>query len=57
MIMTPLDRVLAVDMATVRDARVGHIISTLRKHERQHMLVVEIDGITRQHMIRGMFST
>jgi CBS-domain-containing membrane protein len=57
MIMTPLDRVLAVDMATVRDARVGHIISMLRKHERQHMLVVEIDRMTRQHMIRGMFST
>ena len=57
MIMTPLDRVFAVDMATVRDARVGHIISTLRKHERQHMLVVEIDRMTRQHMIRGMFST
>ena len=53
MIMTPLDRVFAVDMATVRDARVGHIISTLRKHERQHMLVVEIDRMTRQHMIRG----
>jgi CBS domain-containing protein len=57
MIMTPLDRVLAVDMATVRDARVGHILSMLRKHERQHMLVVEIDRMTRQHMIRGMFST
>ena len=57
MIMTPLDRVLAVDMATVRDARVGHIISMLRKHERQHMLVVEIEGMTRQHMIRGIFST
>jgi CBS domain-containing protein len=57
MIMTPLDRMLAVDMTTVRDARVGHIISTLRKYERQHMLVVEIDTMTRQHMIRGMFST
>ena len=57
MIMTPLDEVLAVDMATVRDARVGHIISTLRKFERQHMLVVEIEGMTRQHMIRGIFST
>jgi CBS domain-containing protein len=57
MIMTPLDRVLAVDMVTVRDARVGHIISTLRRHERQHMLVVEIDRLTQQHMIRGLFST
>ena len=57
MIMTPLEGVLAVDMATVRDARVGHIISTLRKYEHQHMLVVEIDRMTHQHIIRGMFST
>ena len=55
-IMTPLDRVLAVDMVTVRDVRVGHITSTLRKHERQHMLVVEIDRMTRQHRIRGLYS-
>ena len=41
----------------VDDARVGHIISTLRKYARQHMLVVEIDGMTHQHMIRGLFST
>lgn len=57
MIMTPLDEVLAVDMVTVRDARVGHIISTLRKHGRQHMLVVKIDLMTRQHRIRGLYST
>ena len=57
MIMTPLEEMLAVDMVTVRDARVGHIISTLRNHERQHMLVVEIDRMTQQHMIRGLFST
>jgi len=51
------DRVLAVDMDTLRDSRVGHIISSLRKHERQHMLVVETDELTRRHMIRGLFST
>jgi hypothetical protein len=33
-------------MFTVHDARVGLIISNLRKHERQHMLVVEIDVMT-----------
>jgi CBS domain-containing protein len=56
-IMTPLNKVLAVDMGTVRDSRVGHIISTLRNHERQHMLVAETHGKTRQHVIRGLFST
>lgn len=57
MIMTPLDQIMAMDMVTVRDARVGHIISTLRKLERQHTLVVEVDRATQEQSIRGMFST
>jgi hypothetical protein len=48
---------LADDTTTVRDARVGHIIRTLGKYEYQHMLVIGIDAMTRQHIIRGMFST
>jgi len=57
MIMTPLDQVTAMDMVTVRNARVGHIINTLRKLERQHMLVAELDPVTHKHTIRGLFST
>lgn len=56
MLMTPLDEVMAMDMVTVRNARVGHIISTLRKLERQHLLVVEISRPGEQQIIRGLFS-
>jgi CBS domain containing-hemolysin-like protein len=57
MIMTPLEEITAVDIRTVNDARVGHIVNTLRSLEQQHTLVVEIDRHTGQHTIRGMFST
>jgi CBS domain-containing protein len=57
MIMTPLDQIMAIDMVAVRDARVGHIINTLRELERQHTLVVEVDRTTGRQTIRGMFST
>jgi CBS-domain-containing membrane protein len=56
MLMTPIDQVLAMDMVTVRNARVGHIINTLRKLERHHILVVEIDRTAGGQIIRGLFS-
>jgi CBS domain-containing protein len=55
MLMTPLDEVAAMDMVTVRNARVGHIIHTLRKQECQHMLTVETDRTSSDQRIRGMF--
>jgi CBS domain len=56
MLMVPLDRVMAVDMVTVHDACVGHIIVSLRKLERHHTLVVETDRDSGIQMIRGLFS-
>lgn len=56
-IMTPLEEVMAVDIRAVNDARVGHIVNTLRSLERQHTLVFEVDRQTGQHIIRGLFST
>ncbi|MGB5472297.1 MAG: CBS domain-containing protein [Gammaproteobacteria bacterium] len=56
MLMTPLDEVMAMDMITVRNARVGHIIHTLRKQERPHILVVETDRTSDLQIIRGVFS-
>jgi CBS domain-containing protein len=57
MIMTPLDEIMAVDIKSVNDAQVGHIVNTLHSLERQHTLVVEVDRLTGQHIIRGMFSS
>jgi CBS domain containing-hemolysin-like protein len=56
MLMTPLDQVTAMDMITVRNARVGHIINTLRKLERRYMLVFEHDRLDGSRVIRGLFS-
>jgi CBS-domain-containing membrane protein len=56
MLMVPLDRVMAMDIVTVHDARVGHIIASLRKLERHHTLVVETDTYSGIQTIRGLFS-
>lgn len=56
-IMTPQSDIIGLNMVSVRNAQVGHIIETLRQLERQHILVVEIDEGSRQQRVRGMFST
>lgn len=55
MVMTPQPEVTALDVKSVRDARVGHIIETLHRLERQHILVVRTD--TGRQQVCGMFST
>jgi len=53
-VMTPLDRMEAIPIAALLDAKIGHVAATLRKAGRQHALVVEsgADGDT----VRGTFS-
>jgi CBS-domain-containing membrane protein len=54
-VMTPQERLEVMDIADVRAARVGHIVSTLRQSGRQHALVVERDS-ARRALVRGVFS-
>jgi hypothetical protein len=66
-IMTPHDRLEAIDMADVRGAKVGHVLSTLKQAGRQHAIVVEVHRPTFHerlttppsplHTVRGLFST
>jgi CBS domain-containing protein len=56
-IMTPQSEITGLNMLSVRNARVGHIVETLRQLERQHALVFEVDGATKAQRVRGMFST
>jgi hypothetical protein len=56
MLMTPLDEVMAMDMITVRGARVGHIINTLRDNESRYSLAIETDRDSGAQVIRGLFS-
>lgn len=56
-IMTPQAEILVLNMLSVRNAQVGHIIETLRTLERQHVLVVEVDEATMKQRVVGMFSS
>jgi CBS domain-containing protein len=53
-VMTPLDRMEAVPIDALIDAKIGHVAATLRNAGRQHALVVETgaDG----DIVRGIFS-
>jgi CBS domain-containing protein len=53
-IMTPVDRLEAVDYDDVAHARVGHVLETLKSRGRQHALVIEhTEG---RQMVRGLLS-
>lgn len=45
MIMTPADKVRVLEIDHLRDARVGHIIATLKALESRHVLVAENGSI------------
>jgi CBS-domain-containing membrane protein len=53
-VMTPIERLQAVPLEALADAKVGHIVATLRKAGRQHALVVE-RGVAGDS-VRGIFS-
>jgi len=53
-IMTPVDRLEAVDYDDIAHARVGHILETLKARGRQHALVIE--NANGQLMVRGLLS-
>lgn len=53
-IMTPVERLEAVDYDDIAHARVGHVLETLKVRGRQHALVIEhADG---RQMVRGLLS-
>ncbi len=55
-LMTPHERLEAIDFETVRTAKVGHVLATLQHSRRQHALVIDSDA--REHpRVRGIFST
>lgn len=64
-IMTPAGEVEALALSDVQGARVGHVLETLRRAGRQHVLVVDyevqpaqrvIEPVLRRAMVRGIFS-
>jgi CBS domain-containing protein len=55
-LMTPREKIEAIDMTNVLKSMVGHIVTTLRDSARQHALIVDRDPITGEERIRGIFS-
>jgi CBS-domain-containing membrane protein len=56
-LMTPQSKMSVLNMISVEEAQVGHIVQTMRELKRQHTLVVEIDKENHVQRVRGMFST
>ena len=53
-IMTPVERLEAVDFDDIAHARVGHVLETLKSRGRQHALVIE--NVKGKQMVRGLLS-
>lgn len=53
-IMTPVERLEAVDYDDIAHARVGHVLETLKARGRQHALVIE--HTENGQMVRGLLS-
>jgi hypothetical protein len=53
-IMTPVERLEAVDFEDIAHARVGHVLETLKARGRQHALVIE--NVKGKQMVRGLLS-
>jgi CBS-domain-containing membrane protein len=56
-IMTPEASIQALNLLSVRNAQIGHVVETLHRLDRQHTLVVEVDQDAGTEMIVGLFST
>ena len=54
-VMTAQDALEVLDFESIRTAKVGHIVSTLKRSGRQHAIVAERGSSP--HLVRGVFST
>jgi CBS domain-containing protein len=55
-LMVPADAIDVLNYTDVMQAEVGHVVATLKHFGRQHALVVDIDRLTGEETIRGIFS-
>jgi len=54
--MTAIEDIEVLTMADVLRAEVGHIVATLKSVGRQHAMVVELDRLSGEETVRGIFS-
>lgn len=55
-IMTPNEGLETIEMREVLNAKVGHVVATLKRVHRQHALVVEPAADGGSYVVRGLFS-
>ena len=55
-LMREVREVDVVELSDVLRAQVADVVATLRDQGRQHMLVAEVDALTRRQQVRGIFS-
>jgi signal-transduction protein with cAMP-binding, CBS, and nucleotidyltransferase domain len=55
-VMTSADELDALDFARVKTACVGHLVATLQRHGRNHLLVVQAAGAHHPRRVRGVVS-
>ncbi len=55
-VMTPIENIEVLSMADVEKACVGNVVATLQKCGRQHAMVVDVDRISGEETVRGIFS-
>lgn len=55
-IMTPKEMLETIEMREALDAKVGHIVATLKRAHRQHAIVVERAMSDGCYAVRGLFS-
>jgi len=56
MLMRSAEHIFALNIETIDDARVGHIVKTLTENKRQYALVIGKSKSDNQTMIRGLFT-
>jgi CBS domain-containing protein len=54
--MTPLALLEAIDMDSLRSARVGNVVATLKRQGRNHLLVLQAAGAHTPLRVRGVIS-
>lgn len=54
--MTPLALLEAIDLDSLRSARVGNVVATLKRQGRNHLLVLQAAGAQTPRRVRGVIS-
>ena len=55
-IMIGQAQIRVIDMLSVRNAQISHIVATMSQLECRHLLVVDVDPYTKEQTISGLFS-